>query len=460
MRRGCAARTTDASTGRGIYYVHELNRAFTVPLRGSASGGRLPPEGAYQTRPASVATPAGMISTTLTLTARWVFPVAGPPLERGAVTVAGERILAVGPHGSRSADVDLGNAAVLPGLVNAHTHLDLSGLRGRLPPGPDFTAWLRGVIAYRRGLAPEQVEANMRAGLAESVRHGTTLLGDISGMGLSWPALAEGPIRAVVFHEVLGLPKERARQAWATARAWVRAHPATTTCRPGLSPHAPYSVRRSLLRAAALLTARDGLPLAIHLAETRAELELLEQRQGPFVAFLQEVGAWDPGGLAKGPQEVIRRTAGPGNVLFAHGNYLGPSALPPETTIVYCPRTHAAFGHAPHPFRAFLACGVRVALGTDSLASNPDLDVLAEARLLHRLYPDLGGDVILRMATLAGAEALGWADETGSLEAGKSADLVVVPLPEQENDDPHTLVFGNAFPVCGVMVRGQWMHCD
>lgn len=395
--------------------------------------------------------------THLTLTARWVFPVTRPPLERGTVTVAGERIVTVEPHGTRAADLDLGNAAILPGLVNAHTHLDLSGLRGALPPGDDFPVWLRGVIAYRRSLSPEQVEANIRAGLAESLRHGTTLLGDITGQGLSWPILAAAPIRAVVFHELLGLPKERARQSWAAARTWLRAHPATPTCRPGLSPHAPYSVRRSLFRTAARLARRERFPLAIHLAETRAELELLEHRRGPFVDFLKEVGVWEPDGIAAGFGDVLSLLAGSPTLALAHGNYLDPQTpLNYGASVVYCPRTHAAFGHAPHPFREFLAKGIRVALGTDSLASNPDLDVLAEARFLHQCHPDLDGALLLRMATLHGAEALGWAEETGSLEVGKSADLVVIPLSDAE-EEPHGLVLGSTRAVQAVMARGQWL---
>lgn len=398
------------------------------------------------------------MSSTLTLSARWVFPVAGPPLERGTVTIAGTRLAAVARHGERTPDQDLGNAALLPGFVNAHTHLDLSGLRGVLPPGNDFVAWLRSVIAFRRNRSPSETEADIRAGLAESVRCGTTLLGDIASQGLSWTALAAAPVRAVVFHELLGLPRERARRAWEDARAWLDAHPATSTCRPGLSPHAPYSVRTALLRAAASLARRDALPMALHLAESRAELELLEHRHGPFVEFLKDVGVWDPQGLTTSPEHVLSLVAAAPQLLLAHGNYLdATTVLPPGATVVYCPRTHAAFGHAPHPLRAFLARGVRVALGTDSLASNPDLDMLAEARFVHALQPDLGGDVLLRMATLSGAEALGWADETGSLEPGKSADLVVVPLPQHEARDPHNLVFGSATPVQAVMVRGEWV---
>jgi cytosine/adenosine deaminase-related metal-dependent hydrolase len=125
--------------------------------------------------------------------------------------------------------------------------------------------------------------------------------------------------------------------------------------------------------------------------------------------------------------------------------------------VVYCPRTHAFFGHPPHGFRDLLARGVRVALGTDSLASNPDLDLLAEARFLHRLYPDVPGAQLLHMATLAGALALGWGDEAGSLAPGKSADLAVLPLPPAGDTDPHELVLDSDLPVSAVLCRGRWV---
>jgi cytosine/adenosine deaminase-related metal-dependent hydrolase len=178
-----------------------------------------------------------------TLTARWILPIGQDPLEHGTVTVRGERIETVLPHGQRTADIDLGNSAILPGLVNAHTHLDLSGLRGLVPPAADFTRWLRSVVSHRRTRSPEQVEADVRAGLEECLQSGTTLIGDISAAGCSWNLLVSSSVRAIVFHELLGLPSDRAAAAANSARDWLDRHLATETCRPGLSPHAPYSVR-------------------------------------------------------------------------------------------------------------------------------------------------------------------------------------------------------------------------
>jgi cytosine/adenosine deaminase-related metal-dependent hydrolase len=381
-----------------------------------------------------------------TLRARWVFPADAPPIRHGLVTIQDGRILRVAADGP--ADRDLGNVALLPGFVNAHVHLDLGMLHGQCPPTPDLPAWLRCVIAGRRATGPERVQQAIADGIAECVRGGTTLLGDISAGGASWPLLAQAPLRSVVFHELLGLPRERADRALQVAQAWLHSVHRTERCRPGLSPHAPYSVRRDLFARAA----DCGVPLAVHLAESLAELQLLRDHTGPFADFLRELGVWDPAGLVANPDELLAILGTTSNVLLAHGNYLSPAAaIAPGQTIVYCPRTHAAFGHAPYPLAALLKRGVRVALGTDSLASNPDLDMLAEARFVHRLHPDIPGAALLRMLTLSGAEALGWADETGSLTAGKSADLVVLPLPGAEPADPHALLWESALPVSAAL---------
>src|SRR5262249_37661072 len=140
---------------------------------------------------------------------------------------------------------------------------------------------------------------------------------------------------------------------------------------------------------------------------------------GHFVGFLESVGVWDPAGLVRDWEEVLATNADTPRALYAHGNYLpAGQALPANATVVYCPRTHDFFRHGPHPFRELLARGVSVALGTDSLASNPDLSVLREVRFLHERFPDIPGETLLRMATIAGAEALGWGSEFGSLEPG------------------------------------------
>lgn len=406
-----------------------------------------------------------------TLTARWILPASGPPLPHGTVTYADDKIVSVDPGGVRTADVDLGNVAIVPGLVNAHTHLDLTGARGQIPPtNPDhFCDWLRGVIAYRKTRSEQETIDDCYDGLDECLRYGTTLIGDITSGGLSWHAASSAPIRSVLFWEIIGLSEERyqsvARESairtgdtWGDETTPPATFPGNRTLRWCLSPHSPYSVNHQ----SALAQLWMGWS-AIHFAESPAEKDLLESHTGPFVDFLREMGVWNPGAISLRWEHFSlshesRKSQGHPR-LFIHCNYLPPDfPFTSAHSVVYCPRTHAAFGHPSHPFRGFLARGVRVCLGTDSLASNPDLDILAEARFVHEKYPDFPGDVLLKMITLTGAEALGWADEVGSLEAGKSADLVAVPLPDRDAADPHALLFAPDAPSTPrrTLFRGQW----
>lgn len=394
-----------------------------------------------------------------TLTARWVLSAAGPPLEGGLVTIRGDKIEAVEPRGTRAADEDLGNVAIIPGLVNPHTHLDLSGARGLIPPtDPEhFTDWLKGVIAYRKTRSAEQVQDDIRAGLAESLRCGTTLIGDIANGGASWELLVETPLRTIVFREVIGLGFDW-QDSYFHANAWLFRRPNRDNCRSGISPHSPYSVRALLFTMLAARALDGKHPLTIHLAESPAEVDLIMSRTGSFLPFLANLGFHEPEFLIEDFSDLTQRMNTNSPQLFAHCNYLSSDDyFQTNQSIVFCPRTHAAFGHPPHPFREFLKRGVRVCLGTDSLASNPDLDILAEARFVHAKYPDFPGDQLLKMVTLAGAEALGWADDCGSLEPGKSADLVAVPLPNRDGD-PYDLLFSNEIAEAPriTLFRGEW----
>lgn len=378
-------------------------------------------------------------------TARWVLPRDRPPVPGGIVVVANGQTVAIEPRGSRAA-VDLGDAALLPGFVNAHTHLDLCGMAGLAPPGPDLPGWLRQVIGHRRSRPAETIADDIRHGIAECLRWGTTLVGDISGDGASWPLLAASPLGGIVFREVLGLTPERAALACETLHAWA-SQPGTERLRRGISPHAPYSVHRDVFAAAGA----SGLPVCTHLAESLDELVLLARHEGAFVDFLQAVGVWHPEGLMASPAAVVaslRSTAGTSVPrLLAHGNYL--KAETPGLTgalVVYCPRTHAAFGHSPHPFAALEARGVRVVLGTDSLASNPDLDMLAEVRFVHERHPEVPVARLLRMAT--DAEALGFAADR--------ADWVAVPVGAGE---PYRAVLDSRGPR-RVMLAGRWWTGD
>lgn len=417
-----------------------------------------------------------MNASSMTLGARYVFPVEGEPIAQACLTIESGRIAWVGSARERKADVDLGNVAITPGFVNAHTHLELSRLGpqnrtvGGSPQAEDEVDWLRKVISQRRQSGQDALRAAVRANLAESLQAGTTLLGDITTAGLSWEMVAQAPVRAVVFAELIGLKRSRGLESSEQAWNWlaqIRPEDQVRACsRVGLSPHAPYSTAGWLYEKAAA----GRVPLCTHLAEMAEELELLEHRSGPLRMFLEELEAWDEEWEPIGPRpaDYVRRGAlRRADWLIAHGTYLDPSEfwqLRPEAApgdqrvaIAFCPRTHARFGHAPHPFRAMLERGIVVCIGTDSLASSPSLSVLDEIRFLHRTQERLSGHLLLTLATLFGAWALRAESVTGSIKPGKSADLAVIALPGREEEDPHELLLASDSPVVATMFEGSFV---
>jgi cytosine/adenosine deaminase-related metal-dependent hydrolase len=406
------------------------------------------------------------------LKARWVFPVDRPPLERGTVELAGRRIADVHTRDNPAA-VDLGNAAILPALVNAHTHLEFSDLLAPLEPdnfsgvGPkSFAGWIRSVVAVRRQ-RPSSIPP-VRQGAAETIAAGTTLLADIvtdPAVPAAYPA--DGP-GVVAFHEVIGLLSGQAGERLETARRFLDEldewDASSAVLARGLSPHAPYSVGPELYHALVELAASRGVPVAVHLAETLAELELLRDGRGELVEMLDGFGVWSDRAIPRNsrPLDYLKPLAALDRALVIHGNYLDADeiafiAANPQLTVVYCPRTHAFFGHRPHPWRDLLARGGGVAIGTDSRASNPDLSVFDELQFLRRSFPEVDPQLLLQLGTLAGAEALGFAAVSGSLTPGKSADLAIVALPESGPTDPFELLFHPGSRVVQTMRSGHWM---
>jgi cytosine/adenosine deaminase-related metal-dependent hydrolase len=417
---------------------------------------------------------------TLILQARYVFPVEGPPIEDGVVVLQQGRIGWVGSARERAGDLDLGNVAILPGFVNAHAHLELASLDGLGPRvqnngGEDEIAWLRRVIDQRRLGSEESLKKAVARNLTACIEAGTTCLADTTTAGLSWDQVAAAPMRAVVFAELIGLKRYRGLQTSDAAWNWlgtIRPENQVAACaRPGLSPHAPYSTSDWLYYK----SATSRLPLSTHLAEMPEELRLLEHKDGPLRKFLEELDAWDDDWEPIGPRpaDYIRRgELRNADWLIAHGTYFDPSEfwqLRPEAApnghrvaVAFCPRTHALFGHAPHPYRALLERGIVVCLGTDSLASSPSLSILDEIRFLHQRDPSLSGELLLTMATLFGAWALRAETITGSLRPGKSGDLAILPLPDRSDRDPHRLILESDEPVLatvfeGDFVTGPWM---
>ncbi|MDB5298576.1 MAG: Aminodeoxyfutalosine deaminase [Phycisphaerales bacterium] len=401
------------------------------------------------------------------LKAAWVAPMNRPPTRDGAVVHSGGTIVAVGTsHDLQqaypgAAITDLADSLLLPGLVNAHVHLELSALTQGDPPGR-FVDWLKRLVP--RSPPPAQVvreftERGIEAGVRQCLRFGVTSVGDISRQcAITRPLLKGGPLRVVSFGEVQAMAQRRGLLEERLTAA-VDAKDESDRLRIGVSPHAPYSVELEGYRRCLQVARERGLPLATHLAETPDEAAFLADHSGPFRELWEYLGAWD--------EEVPTFAGGPIRfaralglldypALLAHVNYCddGEMSLPAagRAGVVYCPRTHAYFGHPPHRWRDMLRAGINVAVGTDSCASSPDLNLVDDLRLIHRLAPAAPAHSLWELATVRAARAIGMEDRVGTLEAGKAADFVTFPA--AGNDPLAGVLESEALPT-GVWIAGE-----
>jgi len=409
------------------------------------------------------------VTSLFALKARYLFPVDAPPVADGIVSVAGERIVAVGENTSGRSPIELGNVAILPGLINAHTHLEFSDLSAPIGrPRMPFTDWIAAVIGRRRDresasadIAEERAAA-VEQGLVTSVRSGSTTLAEIATSG--WPerAVRSSAIDTTVFWELIGLSVDGIEPLISQTRSHI-ATSVNAGWHAAISPHAPYTVHPLLLQRAAQVSSEARIPVAMHLAESKEELELLRSGTGPFVRLLERLDAWHPSAIPRGTQtlDYLQLLSSSHRALIVHGNYLDRTEIEflaahsERLSVVFCPRTHAYFDHEEYPLAEMLSAGVNVALGTDSLASNPDLSILEEMRYLYRHSGAVSARDILRLGTANGAKSLGLDREIGGLAAGKRADLAVVQLPDMDSDDPHELLLGESGPVVRTYCRGQ-----
>jgi cytosine/adenosine deaminase-related metal-dependent hydrolase len=385
------------------------------------------------------------------LQADWVLPVSGPPIPDGALLVEGGVIGAVGPAAELRARYSEESArafpgcALLPGLVNTHTHLEYSAFLDFARPC-GFGEWMLRLLLARRKLHSEDYAVSALWGAYECVRSGVTSIADTSFEGWTTARGAgTAGLRARVYLEVFGLDDTELPATMERLEA--RLAGLRRECGPrveaGLSPHAPYSVSARLYREVARYGRRQGLSLATHLAESAAEVELLERGTGPIAqayraAHMWKGRRWKPPGVS--PVAYLARTQvlGP-RMLAIHCVQIGGgdvAALAESgAAVAHCPRSNLRLRCGSAPVAELLRAGVTVGLGTDSLGSNESLDMFAEMRaalaVSRARAPDAGLSeaAVLRMATLDGARALGWDHLVGSLEAAKKADIIAVRLP-------------------------------
>jgi aminodeoxyfutalosine deaminase len=381
--------------------------------------------------------------------AAWVLPIAGPPVRGGWVHVAAQRIRAVGaaedePPGDADV-VDLGHVALLPGLVNAHTHLELSWMHGQVPPSQAMPAWAGALMALR-GTVNAEPDGPIEAAVREARAAGTSVVGDVTNTLAAYGPLLDSELAAAVFRELLGFNTEDPARVVESVQRQINDLLAVAWLRPAIVPHAPYSVSPDLFRA---IAAAGHGPLSVHVGESADEVQFLRDGTGAWRELLGQLGAWSDRWTppACRPVEYLDRLGLVSDRLLAvHCVQADDGELArlagAGATIVTCPRSNRWTGAGVPPIEQFYASGARVAIGTDSLASVDDLNLFAELAAVRRLAPRVPARGLLASATLHGAEALGFAADFGSIEPGKRADLIAVALPGGVEDVEEWLLGG------------------
>lgn len=401
-------------------------------------------------------------------TAEWVLPVSSPPIHKGAIAVRDDKIAFVGsqtdirliPEFDRQQPRDFGRAAILPGLVNVHSHLELTVMRGFLEDLA-FREWITKLTRTKyEQLTPADLQNSARLGAAEAIRAGITTLADTGDGRSAFDALRESGLRGIAYRELFGPIPADANQSLAGLKQNVDEMRRTETAlvRVGVSPHAPYTVSPRLFTLVARYAIEESLDICIHAAESQAERELISVGAGAFADGLKQRGIeWSPAGQStiEFLQSIGVLDAAP---LLVHCVTVDESDIgllkSSKSRVAHCPKSNAKLGHGVAPLKTMMDHGVRIGLGTDSVASNNRCDLISEARfccLIHRAvardFTRPSASDMLRLMTLGGAEALGLQREIGSLETGKAADLTVIDLSRAHNAPLHDPIAAVVFSI-------------
>jgi aminodeoxyfutalosine deaminase len=407
------------------------------------------------------------------LRSRLVLPISRPPVEDGAVQISGNRIVRVGRWKEVSQQrwsraLDLGDSVLLPGLVNAHCHLDYTDMAGLVPPQKSFTDWIKLITSVKGQWSNAEFAESWRRGADMLVRTGTTTVGDFEALPALLPEVwTATPLRVISFLELTGVKSRRnPRAILREALARIRSLP-PGRCRAVLAPHAPYSTVPELLRLASGTARRRQWPISIHVAESLQEYDMFRHGGGVMYDWLRrnERDMTDCG--VGSPVEYLERTGVLGrNLLAVHVNYLDDGDATrlgrKRVSVVHCPRSHRYFGHDPFPLRTLTRAGVNLCLGTDSLATvyktrreRVELSLFEEMQAFANAHPRLSPTKILPMVTVNAARALGLAGQAGELAEGALADLVALPF-SGKTAQVHEAVLHHRGEVAASLIDGQW----
>jgi cytosine/adenosine deaminase-related metal-dependent hydrolase len=397
--------------------------------------------------------------------ARTVVPMEGEPSENGAVAIEGHRIVRVGRFEEVKADhrgevVDLGEQILLPGLINAHCHLDYTMLRGKIPRHESFNDWISAINAHKAALAEKDYVTAIADGFREAQNFGTTTIVNLEAFPELLPRVEPSPLRAWWCAEMIDVRQPvRVQEIAENLRSWSQSHPEWRGG-IGLAPHAPYTASAKLYSEASASSRKHDLLLTTHLAESHEEMQMFRDATGPAFEFLKNIGrSMDDCGNETPLSFLLRRQEIDERWIITHLNELTDSdfdllARGRRFHIAHCPRSHTFLGHTPFAMGKLRALGFNICLGTDSLASNSSLSLFSEMRELLRKEP-ISPREVLEMATINGARAIGQARSLGKIRAGFMADLIAVPAAPSGKDDAFNAIVAFEGTAPWMMVNGE-----
>lgn len=400
--------------------------------------------------------------------ARTIVTMDGPPIENGAVAIEDNRIVAVGtvPDLQWLSDgpvIDLGDQVLLPGLINAHCHLDYTMMRLAISPPKSFTAWVQRINSLKRSLDSNDYQAAVQRGFKELRKWGTTSVCNIEAFPELMTRLGPSPLRTWWFYEMIDIRHRITTEdvvAGALAFFQHRAHSLDSF---GLNPHAPYTASLNLFQLANACASSFSMPLTTHLAESAEEFEMFSGARGPLYEFMHSLQRpMNDCGKGSPFEHLWKNGAVDARWLLAHMNtlteedFLILSELPRGAGphIVHCPGSHRYFSHPPFPAKRLHELGVNICLGTDSLASTDTLSLFAEMRLMRHTQPWLRPEQVLRMVTVNSARALRRKGQLGQIVPGALADLIALPA-SGNLGAVHEEIVEHTAPITWTMIDGQ-----
>ncbi len=394
------------------------------------------------------------------------------PIEDGFVLIQGSRILRVGKRQDLYLTpslrmLDLGDTILMPGLINAHCHLDFTNFKGKVKYQGGFREWLRQMAMKGREMTPADFKNSVRQGIEESLAYGTTTLCDVATSWESYPLLRRSPLRSFVFFELIDMAQPSTALYWKSfqdrLKHLVHSEPPTETCQWGLSPHTPFTVSKDMLQSVKrYLNDHRHLLTTIHVAESGEETWFFKKGAGPIAERLKVLNPdWAiPRGTT--PVQYLSQNGWmPKLDIGVHLNEVNGNDLKilakNRTVVVHCPGSHRYFGHKRFQYEKFKKQGITVCLGTDSLASNQSLSMFREMRLFQESYPQISAQEVLSLATVKPARALDGSHHLGQIKPGYLADLIGIPAPRTTNSKRtvYDHVVNYRKPVSFSMVHGQ-----